>query len=210
MKKIIILLTLAIMTSPVTEVMSSNSTSKTLMDYAKKGYSTKLLFPIDVASNIVLKADSPVGFQLAHNDTKEMKGDLSISIFEFIPEKESIHNWSQIVTYQCMIGFRLNVNDVGKNLYNRVASLADKGSVSKPEFTFVNANGYEIGKLSFTYRTQGKKEIFVARIYSGRYDTVVQQHTIRPDRIKGTDYNKHFANSLKAYQIISKGKAAIK
>lgn len=185
---------------------ASDSVDKAVKDLAEKGYKLKILFPLNVASKILFTAKAPKGFQLGHQHSQEVRKNLSITLVEFIPKNEKIENWSQIVTYEYLAGFQFTASSYGERLYKGIAAKVDKGSMSKPEFTVVHARGYEIGKLSFSYRVHGQKEIFVARIYSGRYDTAVQQHTIRVNRLKNKKYDEFFLNSLNAYGITSNGK----
>ncbi|QLH35919.1 MAG: hypothetical protein HWD61_07055 [Parachlamydiaceae bacterium] len=108
-------------------------------------------------------------------------GEDSTSIIEFIPKGESQDNWSEIITIHKLIGKKINAAMMIDTLKSSILSQTKNGKIWKGSLTRKDA--YLFGSLGLSYDLNGRHEILGCRYYSGPYDCVGIQYTLRP--VKG-------------------------
>ena len=87
---------------------------------------------------------------------------------------------SQIITINKYIGQGLSAEHLVRNLKSGMLSKVENGKVWKDALT--KETSYIFANLGIAYDLNGKHEVFGARYYSGPYDTVGVQYTIRPKK----------------------------
>jgi hypothetical protein len=118
----------------------------------------------------------PDGFKSLQS-TEEMFKE-NTTIIEFIPNDEPEDNWTQIITVVKFINKKLSAEYSTNFLKNSMLSQVSHGKVWLD--TASNEGAYHRATLGLTYDLRGKHEVIGAQYYSGPYDCVGVQYTIRP------------------------------
>lgn len=145
-------------------------------------YTFNYILPINWASDdrYNLTVTIPQGFRALQSQSSWLKKETPL--IEFIPKNETENNWTEIITINKYIGQGLSAETMIKNLKNTMLSNVENGKVKSENLT--KEPSYIFGNLDITYDLNGNHEIFGSRYYSGPYDTVGVQYTIRAKKDK--------------------------
>lgn len=104
--------------------------------------------------------------------------DASATLQEYIPENETAENWTEIISVSKYIGKSIGAIKLLGEIKTQMLAKATNGKVWI-ESNAVKPN-YQQASLGIQYDYQGKHEVMGAHYYSGPYDCVGVQYTIRP------------------------------
>ncbi len=155
-------------------------------------------FSIQSAANPKLDPDAHIRFELPINRVSSPKYNLEVSIppgfislqpfeawsdekitfIEFVPKGEDGENWTEIITINKHIGKKISADILLDLTKKGLLSNEENGNTLKEEVS--KQPSYTQAKLTLSYDYKGKHEIVGFLYYSGPYDCVGVQYTIRP------------------------------
>ncbi len=167
MKKILLLLTL--LTSSF--AFAEEKQEDTILEKAnEKRYAQTFLLPINSAPRTSFLVKIPSGFKSVQTLTEFEKGVM----IEYIPQNEDVDHWSEIITVHKFIGMKLQATKIVNEVKNQLM-LNTKDS----KILINDKKGSIVAHLLMQYTHEGVLEILSAYYYSGPYDCVGVQYTIR-------------------------------
>lgn len=144
----------------------------------KEDYKINFFLPINWASapKYNLLVAIPEGFRSLQPSSSWTED--TTPLIEFIPKKEKEADWSEIITIHKMIGKNISAEQMLDQLKTSMLAQTKNGKVWKEKF--MKETSFSFGILGLTYDLDGKHEVFACKYYSGPYDCVGVQYTIRP------------------------------
>lgn len=102
------------------------------------------------------------------------------TLIEFVPKGEDGENWSEIITINKYVGHTLAADELIRFLKSHILYKVENGKVWKEENE--EKDSYQYAILGLTYNYNKRHEVFGVRAYTGPYDGVAIQYTIRPKK----------------------------
>jgi hypothetical protein len=151
------------------------------------------LFPV-----LCFGASETLKFELPINWTSDPKINLEVSIpetfhslqpmdqwkdaelIEFVPNGEEGENWSEIITINKYIGDKIDASTFVSLLKDQLLKKIENGKVLEESST--REENYTKATLSLSYDEKGGHEILSLQYFSGPFDCVGLQYTIRSAR----------------------------
>lgn len=134
-------------------------------------YRVSFLLPIDWSSPA--HRDLQVSIPKEYQSIQPSSSWETAALIEFIPKNENSNHWSEIISISKIIGKGISALQFTSLLQQRIASSAAKAEIlfeekSKDTSTFI-----------IKYIDQNQEEVMGAKYFSGPYDCVGVQYTIR-------------------------------
>lgn len=101
-------------------------------------------------------------------------------LIEFIPKGEDVNAWSQIITVNKFIGKQYSAVDLTDMILKNLIEKTSRNEVWSNKKS--DETAYKTASFGLTYVFDDKKEVIGAHYYSGPYDCVGVQYTIRPKK----------------------------
>lgn len=100
------------------------------------------------------------------------------ALIEFVPDGEDGENWSEIITINKYVGQTLPADELIHFLKSHILEKVKNGKVWREEDEEHDA--YQEAQLGLSYDYNHRHEVLGVRAYTGPYDGVAIQYTIRP------------------------------
>lgn len=141
----------------------------------KKLESFQFSLPVDwtTSKHYNLLVTIPQGYQSLQPISSWDKGPL----VEFVPKGENGNDWSEIVTIHKIIGRGVFANQITDSLLKTIPAQASQSHIVINE-----KSSHDFGLITeiiISYSYQGQKEVLGAKYFSGPFDCVGVQYTIR-------------------------------
>ncbi len=168
----------------------------------KEGYQLTLSLPVNWATSpkYSLNVTLPKGVN-ALQSIQEW-GEKNGTLIEFVPEGQNGDNWKEIITLNKFIDYKIPADTFVDALTKRMISqVVEHGKVLAEEKESTPAYSHATSFIS--YDDHGKHEVLGMDYFSGPYDLVGVQYTIRTNESNLTDeealqkIKQYFKDSLK-------------
>lgn len=119
---------------------------------------------------------------------------------EFIPENETVDNWTSIITLHKFLGKKIPAEKLVQQFKNMFVLQSEKPKFWKEEIQ--NNSDYTQASFGLSYLIKEKPEEIGISYYSGPYDLVGVQYTIRhSDQISQEEAIKRIETFLQSFQL---------
>lgn len=136
----------------------------------------EILLPINWTGKEQLNLKVTIGEGNRSLQTLEQWADPKTTLLEFIPKDESENEWSHILTLNKFIDSQISAIAFTKNLQKE---LAKESGARLLQESFLEKPSYERAGFIMSYDLKGRHEVMGCLYYSGPYDCVGVQYTIR-------------------------------
>jgi len=151
------------------------------LDELPANYKKVFSFPINIleGNTIILTAEVPAGFKPGEDLGKMIDAGL----IEYIPEKENVNTWTEIITFVPIAGKQLSADTVVDNTATWIKEkTSDLAFVKRDK---IHTKKYDTSEAFIAYTANDQRELLWIYGASGPADTAVVQYTIRiPKQLK--------------------------
>lgn len=145
----------------------------------EEGHQAGMLLPVNVSKGLFLKVTTPPGFSLGSSKSHDQGDEQKMFITEFVPNGETVENWTRIITTQAFVGLGDKASALLEAVYKGVVDTVGEDNVDDPNIYLTTQIGYTESFMQVAYRNKGMDERLVIKIFSGPSDTAVAQMTCR-------------------------------
>lgn len=161
-------------------LMVSCAPSKVKQDQAANAKGIEFLLPVNAALPVKSRINLVVSIPEDFHSLVSIEKMMSANMVEFIPKTDKdINHWSEIITVFKFIGSGLKASYVRDHLIN--SFMRDAGT-RVLESTQKDHGSYSEATVMMAYSDKGRKEIILAKYYSGPYDCSGFQYAIALDK----------------------------